>query len=157
MQPTDDEIAQWNRYFGSRANNRAWQLSELSQRTSEESEEMVRSAHTAFYHWQKVGNAKNRAHAEQLLAHVYALVGDAREARRYFERARAVFNGPEAEPWEVAITCAVAANVASACGEAAEHESQYRRAEALIAALPDEEERAILNATLNVVPKPSVA
>ena len=126
MKPTDEEISTWHRYFGSRANNRAWQLSESDQRTAQESEEMVHAAHAALFHWQAVGNANHRAHAEQLLAHVYALCANGAEARKYFDSAQAVFSGPDAQPWEVAIHCAIAAHVAAACGQSAEHHAQYQ-------------------------------
>jgi hypothetical protein len=63
----------------------------------------------------------------------------------------------DCEPWERACALAVKANIAAAAGESELHASSYREAERLIAGLPDPEDREILNATLRVVPKPSVA
>lgn len=61
------------------------------------------------------------------------------------------------EPWERACAFAVKASVAAAAGQSQAHVSSYREAERLIAALPDPEDREILNATLRIVPKPGVA
>ncbi|MBS1200558.1 MAG: hypothetical protein H6R27_1236, partial [Proteobacteria bacterium] len=33
---------------------------------------MLQAAHAAMYFWKVVGNGNNKAHAAQLLAHVYA-------------------------------------------------------------------------------------
>ncbi|MBX3354247.1 MAG: hypothetical protein KF724_00940 [Phycisphaeraceae bacterium] len=49
---------------------------------------------------------------------------------------------------------AVAANVASASGNAEDHARHYNEATRLTAALEDAEERAIIEATLRVLPVP---
>jgi hypothetical protein len=151
------ELEKWQRRFASQSNNRAWRLSELATRSPEETEEMVHAAHAAMYLWQSIGNAKNHAHAAQLLAHVYALIGDGAQASRYLAKSEPVFFGPEAQPWEVAIAHAVAANVAAANHEVERHAEHCATAARLIAALPGLEDRKILEATLNVVPRPATA
>jgi hypothetical protein len=152
--PTPEETANWQRRLASQANNRAWSLSELPVRTPEEDEEMLQAAHTALYLWTAVGDGKAQAHAAQLVAHVYALLGLGSEASRYQSKSQPIFFGEEAQPWEVALAHAVAANVAAANKDATAHSEHYRKAVALVAALPDPEDRQILEATLNVVPLP---
>lgn len=100
--------------------------------------------------------AGNRAHAAQLLAHVYALLKLPNPARHYFAQCEPVFLVGDCEPWEKACAFAVKASVAAAAGEAQVHASSYREAELLIAALPDPEDREILYATLRIIPKPVV-
>lgn len=151
------DIEQWQRRFASQSNNRAWRLSELPARLPEQSEEMLHAAHAAMYLWQSIGNAKNHAHAAQLLAHVHALLGMGEQAGQYLARSQPVFFGPDAQPWEVAIAHAVAANVAAANKQADRHAEHYETAARLIAALANAEERKILEATLNVVPRPAHA
>ena len=58
------------------------------------------------------------------------------------------------EPWEVAIFHAFAANVAAASRNATDHRRHYAQARQLIDALPDPEDKEILEATLAVVPSP---
>src|SRR4051794_1950499 len=72
--PSSEEAAIWQRRLAAQANNRAWRLSESLVRSPEEDEEMLQAAHAAMYFWKMVGSAGNRAHAAQLLAHVYALL-----------------------------------------------------------------------------------
>jgi hypothetical protein len=55
----------------------------------------------------------------------------------------------------LAFAHAVAANVASAEGNAEAQASYYSQAQAIIAQVADPEEREIFNATLRVIPAPS--
>ncbi|MBK8986508.1 MAG: hypothetical protein IPM39_10565 [Chloroflexi bacterium] len=152
--PTLEETANWQRRLASQANNRAWSLSESRVRTPEEDDEMLQAAHTAMYLWTAVGNEKAQAHAAQLVAHVYALLGMGSEASRYQTRSQPIFFGEGTPLWEVALAHAVAANVAAVNKDTTAHNQHYRKAIALVAALPDPEDRQILEATLNVVPLP---
>ena len=149
-----DEAQLWQRRLASQANNRAWTLAESLSRTREEDEEMLQAAHAAMYFWNIVGTPKNRAHAAQLVAHVYALLGSGSLARTFLERSQPVFLGEGAEPWEVAMAHAVAANVGAATNDAQAHREHYGKALSLLDDLPDVE-RKILGATLRVVPAPN--
>jgi hypothetical protein len=115
---------------------------------------MLQAAHAAMYFWKIVGTASNRAHAAQLVAHVYALLKLPNPARHYLAQSEAFFLDPEREPWERALVAAVKANVAAASGEADAHKRNYEQAERLIQGLADPEDRQILEATLRVLPKP---
>jgi hypothetical protein len=73
----------------------------------------------------------------------------------YAEAAHAYFDSNKGEPWKMAIPLAVLANAAHSAANATLHESSYRAAVALMADLPKGEDKAIIEATLNVVPKPN--
>lgn len=152
--PAPDETATWQRRLASEANNRAWSLAEAESRTPEEDEDMLQAAHAAMYLWKIVGNANSRAHAAQLVAHAYALLRLPNPARHYLAKSKPYFFGSRVEPWEVALAHAVEANVAAAANDHDAHREHYARASALVAAIPDPEERDILNATMKVVPVP---
>jgi len=111
---TPEEVARWQRKFAAQANNRAWRLSESATRSPEEDEEMLQAAHTSMYFWKIVGSAGNRAHAAQLLAHVYALLKLPNPALHYFAQAEPFFLDRDCEPWEKACAYAVKASVAAA-------------------------------------------
>ena len=111
-QPTDEEFGKWHKRFGVECNNRAWRLSELAARTPAEDEEMLHAAHAATLHWSKVGTEHNAALARMLLAHVYALLGDAEPAMRHARSCFAYFTSHETQPWELAFAHAVLASAA---------------------------------------------
>ena len=151
--PTSEDVALWQRRLASQANNRAWTLAEQESRTPDEDEEMLQAAHAAMHFWKIVGNARNRAGAAQLVAHAYALLRLPEPASYYLAKSQPLFLSDEAQPWERAMAHAVAANVAAAKKDSSAHREHYRTAEELGAALP-ERDRAVLQATLRVVPAP---
>jgi hypothetical protein len=152
--PTPEETALWQRRLASQANNRSWALAELPSRTAGEDEEMLQAAHAAMFFWNIVGNEKNKAHAAQLVAHVYATLKLATPASRYLAKSEPVFLSDNAAAWERALAHAVAANVAAARGDGAAHREHYRRATEQVSALPDPEDRAIIDNILRVLPAP---
>jgi hypothetical protein len=152
--PIPDETAQWQRRLASQANNRAWTLAETVSRTPEEDEEMLQAAHAAMHFWKIVGNENNRAHAAQLVAHVYALLNLPGPAAHYIAKSQPILLSETAESWEVALAHAVAANVAAAKKDGAAHRKHYAKAFELVAKLPDPEDRKVLEPTLRILPPP---
>ncbi|WP_077033058.1 hypothetical protein [Pelomonas sp. KK5] len=153
--PSPEEAALWQRRLASQANNRAWTLAEQPARSAAEDEEMLQAAHAAAYFWRFVGNARNQAHAAQLLAHAYALLKLPEPAAYYWAKCEPLLLSGDAEPWERAMAEAVRANIAAARGDALGHARHYREAQLLVAALADADDRAMVETTLSVVPAPN--
>ena len=153
LNPEDEP--KWRRRLGSGANNRAWTLAEQLSRTREDDDEMLHAAHASAYLWSTVGNAQNAALANLLLGQVHALLGSAAPAARFSRSASEFFTGRDSEPWELALTHAVAANAAHCSGNAQSHQTEYAAAVRAIETIADAEEREIILATMRVVPKPS--
>lgn len=122
-----------------------------------EDEEMLQAAHAAMYFWKIVGDASNRAHAAQLVAHAYALLGLADPAKHYLKQSQPFSLEQPSKPWEKAFAHAIAANVAAAAAELESHVKHYGEAQRLVATLTDDEEREILQATMGVIPRPTSA
>lgn len=152
--PTPEDVALWQRRLASQANNRAWTLAEMLQRSPEDDEEMLQAAHAAMYFWKIVGTPSNHAHAAQLLAHVYALLKLPGPAAQYLSKSLPQFTQHECAPWELAFAHAVAANVASAEGDAAAYAKHYSEAKAAALRITDPETREMFSATLHVVSAP---
>ena len=150
--PTPEDAALWQRRLASQANNRAWSLAEALRRSPEEDEEMLHAAHAAMHFWKIIGKPSNHAHAAQLLAHVYALLKLPGPATHYLSKSLPYFLKNDCAPSELAFAHAVAANVASAEGNAEAYTKHYSQAQAIIAQVANPEERKILNATLRVIP-----
>jgi hypothetical protein len=116
---------------------------------------MLDAAHAAMYVWNAVGTTRNIAAAQVLLGQAHALLGNARYALPYAEAAHAYFMSNPSQPWELAFSHAVLASAAHCAGDSALYERNYTAALALIAKLPEGEDKALLEATMKVVPKPS--
>ncbi|HMO49267.1 MAG TPA: hypothetical protein PKB14_24995 [Rubrivivax sp.] len=152
--PSAEDTAAWQRRLAAQANNRAWDLAEASKRTPGEDEDMLQAAHAAMFFWKRAGDAGRRAHAAQLLAHVYALLRLPNPARHYLAQSQPHFLSQPCAAWEQALAHAVAAHVAAAAHEPAAHAQHRDEALRLAAALDNAEERDMLDATLRVVPDP---
>jgi hypothetical protein len=152
--PDNPDPLAWRRYFAMECNNRAWQLS-VEPRDILKDREMLNAAHGAAWHWEVVGTDLNRMRATTLLAEVHALLGHGATALAYAREMRDYFltkgNAPD---WEVALTHAVYAHAAYAAGELAAYRAAYQSAATAIAAISDEEDRAIVLKTFKQVTVP---
>jgi hypothetical protein len=152
--PTPEDVELWQRRFAARANNRAWTLAETIDRSPAQDAEMLQAANTAMYLWRSIGTPRNHAHAAQLLAHVYALLGLPQQARQYLDKALPYFTQDDCAPLERGFAHAIAANVAHAAGDAGQHAAHYAQAQALMAQLDNPQDREALAATMRVIPAP---
>lgn len=152
--PAPEDAALWQRRLASQANNRAWTLAEMLSRSPEQDEAMLHAAHAAMHFWSIVGDPGHRANAEQLLAHVYALLKWPERAALYLGKSSAYFEQRIGEPWEVAFGHAVAANVAYAAGNLTDHARHYAKAVAAAADITDPPTLDMFAATLRVIPAP---
>ena len=151
--PDSTDIIAWHKYFGAASNNEAWTLAEKETLWPEEIDTLLNHAHSAALHWSAVGSQLNQNRARLLLALAHCRAGHAATAKRLATTVR-TFIALHATPhWEQALSAAVSAYAAALSGDASAHASHYANAAALTAALSEPEERAIVSATLAVVPK----
>ncbi|GAB4161343.1 MAG: hypothetical protein Kow00107_09130 [Planctomycetota bacterium] len=66
--------------------NKVWELMEKSDRTVEETDEMIHAAHASWYHWSKVGGPVNLARAEWQISRMYTVIGRPESALSHAER-----------------------------------------------------------------------
>lgn len=80
-----DLQADGHRSFSAECFNRVWELIDRSERTDDETELMVDSAHASRFHWRMRDDVepRNMAIASWQLSRVYAAAGRSEEALRY--------------------------------------------------------------------------
>jgi hypothetical protein len=83
--------------------NHAWTLMETDQRTAEQDDELINTAHASAYHWAQVGTPANRARSQWQLSRVYTVLGRAEPALHHARRCREICEmHPEAiEDWDL--------------------------------------------------------
>jgi len=153
-QGSESERAAWHKRFASECNNRAWELTTAT-RSAADDREMLDVAHASAWHWGKVGGELNRMRATMLLAEVHALLGMGERALAHADEMRAYFLAQQSPDWEIAFAHAIYAHAAHVAGRASEHRDAYAEAEAALAAIADDEDRAIVAATFRLVPPPA--
>lgn len=64
--------------------NKTWSYIDKPNKTNEENEEMIKSAHTSRHYWQKAGGTDlNIVRGDWMISHVYSLIGDGNNALEY--------------------------------------------------------------------------
>ena len=161
-EPTQELIDQWHRRFAVECNNQAWDLIDKERRSPAQDREMLYLAYGAAYHWSKVGTPLNDARAEVTLAHAHALLGQGEAALEYARRALSFFEAKEGqeqpgEDWDLAFAHAEMALAAASLGDSELHARHYRLARQLGQAILDPDDRQVLLAVLDRIPKPAGA
>lgn len=153
-QPLKEEAKNWHRHFGAEANNSAWTLAEKTELTESGKSEMLDAAHAAAYHWKKIGTDSQKAHADMLLGHVHARLGNGPFALSF---ARCAFDfittRKDSALWEIAFAHAILAGAGAALGDRDLHGKHYREARSLREKL-EGQDRDLFIATFESVPKP---
>jgi hypothetical protein len=152
--PEDIKTESWHRFFASSANNRAWDLAELPP-GEVDLRELLNSAHAAAWHWQAVGNERNRMRALMLLAQAHAMAGLGASALAYADEMRSYFLATSGTPdWELAFVHTVHAYAASAAGSAKQHLESYNQAARALEGIADEKDRSIVERVYRHLPTP---
>ncbi|MBI5279545.1 MAG: hypothetical protein HY854_24145 [Burkholderiales bacterium] len=150
-----DEAHKWRLDLARQANNRGWQLAEDHGREPEYHAEMLDAAHASAWLWSAVGNEINRMRAQMLLAQVHALVGDGARALAYASEMRDFFVGHVDTPdWELAFAHVIFAHAAQVAGRRQPYVEAYALAKQAVAAIAEDEDRAIVMKTFAQVPAP---
>jgi hypothetical protein len=135
------DLAKAHRWFAVEFNNQAWDLVEKANRSAEETQQMIHLAHASALHWQAVGTALNRQRGENLLATVYAAADIPKAAVWHAERclSLSVQNAKEETPFDRATALGCAAKAHALAGDAAQADRLRTLAQAVAAALDDED------------------
>jgi hypothetical protein len=134
--------------------NRAWALLELSERTAEQDDELIHTAHASRHHWAEVGTAANLARGEWQVSRVYATLGRAEPALYHANRCLAYCEGSpdELEDWDLPFAYEALARAHGVAGDAAGAERFADSARKLTAQVRDAEDRQVLETDLATLP-----
>ena len=132
------------------ANNRAWALA-AERRTPDQDNEMLSAAEAALFHWSEVGTELHISRAKLLVAEAHALTGHGTTALAYAEEVSTYFEDVDAPDWEAAYVDTILAHAAKVAGDDKLYAETYPRAQALIEAISDPEDKAIVMKTFEQI------
>jgi hypothetical protein len=133
--------------------NHAWELLALPERTAEQNDELVHTAHASRFHWIAAGTPINAARGEWQCSRVYATLGRAEPALHHARRCLALAEAaPEAEDWDVPFAHEALARAHAVAGDADEASRWLARAREALPRLAAPEDRDQLEADLATVP-----
>lgn len=143
-----------HRALGAGLFNKTWDLLEIEQRTPDQDDEMVDTAHASAWHWRQVGTTANRARGHWMLARVYSVLGRAPEALHHARRANEILEagGDGIEDWDRPSAAEAMARALWVAGDLDGARAWKARGEALAAQIAEDEDRKIITNDLATVP-----
>ena len=133
--------------------NRAWTLMETDERTEEQADELINTAHASAYHWTQVGTPANRARSEWQLSRAYTVLDRPEPALHHARRCLAYCEeNPEAiEDWDLPYAHEALARAHALAGEADVAGRHAAAARELAAGVTGAEDREHLEADLGTL------
>jgi hypothetical protein len=150
----ETEALKWQRRFAAEANNSAWSLVELVDRTPAQTDEMLDAAHASAHLWRPIGTDLNQARSQLLLGLAHGLAGNGALATRYATASLEYFTRHECPDWEIAFVHAAMACAARAAGNVADHGKHYGEAARRGEAIANLEDRTVFLRTFDRIPPP---
>ncbi len=139
-EPTRVEVD--HRQLGVDLFNHAWTLLELAERTSEQDDELIHTAHASRWHWGHAGTAINLARGEWQLSRVYAVLGRPEPALHHARRCLAyVESAADAEDWDLPYAHEALARASRLAGDREAAAAHAAMARGLAAHVVDAEDR----------------
>ena len=150
--PTLDPAS--HRALGVGLYNRSWDLLEIEDRTPDQDDELVDTAHASAWHWRQVGNEANASRGHWLLARVYAVLGHGAESLYHARRQNELIElgGEGFEPWDAPSGAEAMSRALALSGDTVGALEWKAKAEGLLARIPEAEDRAVIEGDLATLP-----
>lgn len=149
--PTFDDPTQL-RALATELFNHTWTLIDLAERTPEQVDEMIHASHASRYLWGQVGDVANWAVGEWQCARVYSTLGRGEPALWHARRCLELTVGAGFGDWRLASAHEGLARAARVAGDETLAVEQIALAQAAMATIADEEDRAVIEADLASLP-----
>jgi hypothetical protein len=153
VSPPDLDAAT-HRRLGVGLYNFTWTLMEKADRTPDDTDLMVHSAHASAFHWRQIGNVPNRSRGEWLCSRVYAVLDRAEPSLWHAQRCLAIVEagGEGFEDWERG-SALEAVSRAYAVGGNREQALRYRElSSAELPKIAEADDREVLEKDLASIP-----
>jgi DNA-binding transcriptional MerR regulator len=128
--------------------NHVWTLMETTDRTVEQTDEMIHAAHASRYHWGNVGDAANRARGEWQVSRVYAILGRGEPALWHARRCLEICQANGIGDWDIAFAYEALARASRVAGDLAGRDRYVEHAREAATQIKDEEDRQLVEADL---------
>ncbi|HEY3345144.1 MAG TPA: hypothetical protein VGJ97_09470 [Anaerolineaceae bacterium] len=137
------DILEAHRYFSAECFNQAWQLVVLPNRTTEDTEEMIHLSLASLWHWTQRPDCTptNLAVGFWLVSRVYALAGQAENARYYGKLSLEASQAAGVHPFYQTYAFEALARAAAVAGNQADLLEYLEKARASLSALDDPQTR----------------
>jgi hypothetical protein len=140
-------------YFSAQCFNKTWDFIDMPKRTPEQDEEMLRSTMASHWHWtqRKDYSPVSESIANWQVSRVFALLGQADNARRYGQRSLDALEGQEKLPFYQGYGYEALARAEAVGGNAVQMNSYLDKARQAAAEVSDEDSKKMLLDDLDAI------
>jgi hypothetical protein len=131
--------------------NTVWTFLEMKDRSVDDDDLMVHTAHASLLHWLQVGTARNFARGEWQLSRVYAVLNRAEPALHHADRCLALCRDHDLGDFDLGFAYEAHARAHAVAGNEAGMNRFLELAEQVGRGVDDEEDRKILSGDLQTV------
>jgi hypothetical protein len=129
--------------------NETWRLMALPDRTPEQNDTLIHTAHASRYHWGRVGTTVNAARGEWLCSRVYAVLERPEPSLWHAHRCLDLLKeASSAEDWDMAAAYEALARACRLSGATAAANEWLERARVAAAAIANPEDRKPIEADI---------
>jgi hypothetical protein len=132
--------------------NYTWALLETANRTAEQDDEMIHSAHASRYHWGEIGQAANLARGEWQCSRVYATLGRGEAALWHARRCLEIIQATGTGDWDLAAAYEAMSRASAVAGQPDAAAEWKTKAIAASVAIVEPEERQIIEGDIATLP-----
>ena len=134
--------------------NHTWTLLEKPDRTLEQDDEMIHSAHASRYHWGEIEGREpvHLARGEWQCSRVYAVLGRAEPALWHARRCLAINEANDTADWDLASAYEAMARAYLTAGDTAQVAMWKARATAALDGIADADDREVVEGDLATLP-----
>ena len=133
--------------------NHVWSLLDRTDRSTDEDAEMLHAAHASCFHWLQVGTAVNAARGEWQCSRVYAVLERPEPALVHARRCLAICEEHGIADFDLAFAYEALARGHAVAGDHDEAARWLELGRTASAAIADDEDRALVLADLDSVPR----
>ncbi len=132
--------------------NHTWTLLETPDRTPEQDDEMIHSAHASRYHWGEIGEPMNLSRGEWQCSRVYAVLGRAEPALWHARRCVAINEINGIAGWDIASAYEAMARASLVADDLADVALWKARGVAALDGIADPADREVIEGDLAALP-----
>jgi DNA-binding transcriptional MerR regulator len=148
---TTNDTAVDHRALGVELFNLTWTFLEKENRTADEDDLMVHTAHASAYHWRQVGTAANFARSEWQISRVYSVLGRSEPALHHARRCLQICQDNGIGDWDLGFAYEALARAAAADSDQRSAQEWANSAYAAAADIAEEEDRELLVSDLATI------
>jgi hypothetical protein len=133
--------------------NRCWELLNQAVRSNDDDAELLTCAVASRYHWGVAGGPQECIVGDWMISRAAAALGEGHLAVWFAVRADTATSSHDVPDWLIASTAEGIARAYGAAGDALRRDLWIEKADKLIAAIADDEDRDLIASQLATVPR----